>query len=181
MDGEDQLALVAAGTLEPSEVKEIPTGIDPNAAEIAAIIRSTVEQVFDSMREDEEQEERAARLADLLEDEEIYAERARMERFSALTAAAQPPEPAPTPVTAPQAPQGQAPVPAPEAGEVEGGTDGTWPPDDTTLLQMQMDARYSIIEEPTEGAEVANADRQEATPSVGPAEGQTPPQPQAQV
>jgi hypothetical protein len=182
MDGEDQLALVAAGTVEPAEVREPPSGIESQSTlDLSATIRTVVEAVFTTMQERDAQQERAERLADLLEDHQIYAERDRMARFSALTAAAQPPEPAPSPVAAPQAPQGQAPVPAPEAGQVEGGS--TWPPDDATLLQMQMDARFSIIEEPAEGAEVVTeADRPGATPSVGPsAQGQTPPQPQAQA
>jgi hypothetical protein len=122
-----------------------------------------VEQVFATIQDDQAQQERAERLADLLEDEQIYAERARMERFSALTAAAQPPEPAPSstvaspPVTPEQAP-------APEAGM----SDQPWPPDPETLMQMQMDARFSIIEEPAGGAEVVpGADRQQTTPPAG--------------
>jgi hypothetical protein len=183
MDGEDQLALVAAGTLEPAEVQDPPTGIDPTL-DLGSLIRTVVEQVYTAMQEDEYQQERMTRLMDLIEDEEIYAQRARESRFTALTAAAQPPEPAPSPAP-PQAPGEQvpAPVPAPEAGQVEG--DGqTWPPDDATLLQMQMDARFSIIDEPAEGAEVASngADRQAATPSAGATTPPAPPaQPQAQV
>lgn len=180
MDGQDQLALVAAGTIEPAEVQEPPTGIDPTAS-LVPLIRTVVEEVFNSIQDQEVQQGRMARLRDLLEDEEIYAQRARMERFTALTAAAQPPEPAP--VVPPASPQVQSPegqVPAPEAGQVEGGQ--VWPPDEATMLAMQMDARFSIIDEPGEGAEVAtaSADRQAATPPPGP-QGQVPPQPQAQV
>jgi hypothetical protein len=162
MDGEDQLALVAAGTLEPAKVQEPPTGVTPDL-DLGRFIRETVEQVFATIQDDQAQQERAERLADLLEDEQIYAERARMERFSALTAAAQPPEPAPSstvaspPVTPEQAP-------APEAGM----SDQPWPPDPETLMQMQMDARFSIIEEPAGGAEVVpGADRQQTTPPAG--------------
>jgi len=177
MDGEEQLALVAAGTLEPAEVQEPPTGVDPTL-DLGSLIRSVVEHVYTAMQDESEQQERATRLLDLIEDEEIYAQRARLERFSALTAAAQPPEPVPSPVQPPQAPVGQAPAPTPEPGQAAGGQ--TWPPDDATLLEMQMDARFSIIEEPAEGAEVASdgADRQAATPSAG---ATTPPQPQAQA
>ena len=195
MDGDEQLALVAAGTLEPPEVTEPPTGINPDL-DLGAMIRTVVEEVFTSISDQEEQQERATRLADLMEDAEIYAQRERMSRFSALTAAAAYPEPAPTPVASPAAPsQEQAPAPEPAAapGQVpaptppeDAGT-GAWPPDEATLLQMQMDARFSIIDEPAEGAEVAEteADRQDTvTPSAGPtppAPGQTPPQPQAQA
>lgn len=188
MDGEDQLALVAAGTLEPAEVQEPPTGID-SSLDLATIIRTTVEDVFTSLQErqqqDEEHQERLERLRDLLEDEEIYASRAREARFSALTAAAQPPEPVPPPLPPQVAPQGQAPAPAPVAPAPADGTPPTWPPDDAKLLEMQMDARYSIIEEPDEEAVTSTgADRQGAASSTGspaPAPGQTPPQPQAQA
>jgi hypothetical protein len=138
MDGEDQLALVAAGTLEPAKVQEPPTGVTPDL-DLGRFIRETVEQVFATIQDDQAQQERAERLADLLEDEQIYAERARMERFSALTAAAQPPEPAPSSTVA-------SPPVTPE----------------------QMDARFSIIEEPAGGAEVVpGADRQQTTPPAG--------------
>jgi uncharacterized protein DUF6582 len=162
MDGEEQLALVAAGTLEPAEVQEPPTGIS-ESLDLGALIRAAVQEVFSSIQATEEQQERATRLMDLLEDEEIYTQRARVERFASLTAAAQPPEPAPA--APPQGPvQGQAPVPAPEAGQVEGQQ--PWPPDDETLMQLQMDARFSIIDEPAEGAVPQGADRQ-AEPSAG--------------
>jgi hypothetical protein len=168
MDGEDQLALVAAGTLEPAEVpEEVPTGIS-GGPDLGALIRTTVEQVFSSIQNQGEQEERAVRLADLLEDEEIYLQRDRMARFSALTAAAQPPEPAPSPVAAPQAPQGQVPVPSPEAGE--SGPQQPWPPDDETLMQLQMQARFSIIDEPGEVSEestTTDAARQNVATSPG--------------
>jgi len=182
MDGEEQLALVAAGTIEPTEVQEPPTGIDAGL-DLGAIIKSTVESVFTSLQEqqeeDEARQERAARLADLVEDHEIYAQRARLERFSALTAAAQPPEPVPSPAVAPQAPVGQAPAPAPAPEAGEAGPQ-TWPPDDAMLLQMQMDARYSIIEEPAGDTEAVttDADRQQQTT---PPAGTTPPQPTAQA
>jgi uncharacterized protein DUF6582 len=154
MDGDDQLALVAAGTLDPVEFEEPPTGIDPNL-NLGAMIRAVVTEVFDSISEQEGQQERATRLADIMEDEDIYAQRARMDRFSALTAAAQPPEPAPTPTQPPQAPGEQAPAQAVPTPGV------TWPPDDQTLLAMQMDARFSIIDEPA-GGQTEGADRQEA-------------------
>lgn len=169
MDGEEQLALVAAGTLDPEEFEEPPTGIAPDP-DLGAMIRAVVTEVFDSIAEAEGQQDRATRLSDIMEDEDIYAQRARMGRFSALTAAAQPPEPAPTPTQPPQAPGEQAPAPTPGV---------TWPPDDQTLLAMQMDARFSIIEEPA-GDQPEGADRQTApvgtTPPATPA-----PIPQAPV
>ncbi len=186
MDGEEQLALVAAGSLDPLEIEEPPTGIVPLGPQIGAMIREAVREVFTAIEEHEGQEELATRFDDLLEDEEIYSQRNLEERFSALTAAVQPPEPVPAPATVPVVPPGQAPVPAPapEAGQVEGGQ--TWPPDPATMLQLMMDARYSIIEEP-DGDQVPVSDAG-ATPGVTPpsgsatpAAGAAPPQPQAQV
>ena len=156
MDGEEQLALVAAGTLEPAEVQEPPTGVS-EGLDLGAMIRGIVEDVFDTIHEHEDQGERAVRLADLLEDEGIYAARERESRFTALTAAAQPPGPAPAMVP-PQPPQEQA--PAPESDQV-------WPPDDATLMAMQMDARFSIIDEPDEGAPEAESADQVTPPSTG--------------
>ena len=171
MDGDEQLALVAAGTLEPEPVDVPPTGIEPTQ-DLGALIRTVVSEVFDSIQGQEEQQERATRLADLLEDEDIYASRDRYDRFAALTASAQPPEPAPM-AAPPQAPQqGQVPAPTDQApGSV-------WPPDDATLLRMQMNARFSIIDEPADQVADQGADQQTTsagTTSPAPAAATTPP------
>lgn len=169
MDGDEQLALVAAGTVDPIEepVDVPPTGIMA-PADLGHMIQSIVETVFTTMEAREQQQERAVRLSDLQEDEEIYAQRARLERFSALTAAAQPPGPAPTPVQPPQAPAEPAPVPAPtDQAPVETDPDQVWPPPDPELVALQAQARFSIIDEPAEGQPTApGADRQ--APSAGP-------------
>lgn len=173
MDGEEQLALVAAGTVDPMEetVDVPPTGITP-AADLGRMIRSVVEDVFATIEEREQQQERAARLNDLLEDEDIYAERSRTARFSALTAAAQPPAPAPGPP--PVSPQEPVPVPVdPAAAPVDGG-DRVWPPPDPELVALQMDARFSIIDEPT-GADTADPGADRVTAPAG----ATPPAPAA--
>jgi hypothetical protein len=166
MDGEEQLALVAAGTLEPEPVDVPPTGIESSAS-IPDLIRTVVSEVFASIEEQETQQERAARLSDLMEDEEIYSQRDRLSRFSALTAAAQPPVPAPGPP--PIMPQ--EPVPVDSSTE---GASGPWPPPDQDLIALQMDARFSIINEPA-GAQTTTpgADRQ------GPPAGATAPPPAA--
>jgi hypothetical protein len=154
MDGEEQLALVAAGTLEPEPVDVPPTGIQPSTS-IPDLIRTVVSEVFASIEEQETQQERAARLSDLLEDEEIYSQRDRLSRFSALTAAAQPPVPAPGPPPV----QPQEPVPVDSSTE---GASGPWPPPDPDLIALQMDARFSIIDEPAGGQTTTpGADRQE--------------------
>jgi len=83
MDNGDQTALVAAGTLEPYE--EIPTGIDPHVPMDASLIASQVAaQVIVELNRAADRVERAGRLDDLAEDEEIYAQREREARFAAL-------------------------------------------------------------------------------------------------
>jgi hypothetical protein len=163
MEDEDQgpTALVAAGTLEaPSEP---PTGIVPDTSELAIKVAS---HVLSMLQDRESAAEREARLADLLEDEQIYAQRERQARWGALTAAAQPPEPAPAGMSSP-APA--APL-NPQTGEVE----QDWPPDDDTLLRLQMDARFSILDEPA-GSDTTGADTGQGSPA-----GATPPAPATQ-
>jgi hypothetical protein len=83
MDGGEQLALVAAGTLEPWE--QVPTGIDPDAEPVEALTASQIaKEVLQEMARIQEQEERAERLRDLQEDEDIYAQRERERRYTAL-------------------------------------------------------------------------------------------------
>jgi hypothetical protein len=83
MDNGDQTALVAAGTLEPHE--EIPTGIDPAAPMDMALVASQVaQQVVAELNAAAARVERAGRISDLAEDEEIYAQREREARFAAL-------------------------------------------------------------------------------------------------
>jgi uncharacterized protein DUF6582 len=83
LDNGEQMALVAAGTLEPYEAA--PTGIDPNAEPVEALTASQIAQeVLREMARIQEQEERAERLRDLQEDEGIYAQRERERRFEAL-------------------------------------------------------------------------------------------------
>ena len=83
MEDGEQMSLVAAGTLEPEE--DIPTGIDSNAAPVAALTASQIAQeVLAEMARLQEQEERAERIRDLAEDEQIYSKREREARFATL-------------------------------------------------------------------------------------------------
>jgi len=83
MDGTEQTALVAAGTLEPLD--PTPTGIDPHAPTDMSLIASQVAQaVLDQMRRNEAQELLARRFDDIREDEEIYVQRDRESRYEAL-------------------------------------------------------------------------------------------------
>ena len=79
MENEEQMSLVAAGSVvpEPEEYTGPPTGI--NVALLASMVR-------EQMDEEEARQERAQRLADLQEDEEIYAQRERRKRLEHLYA-----------------------------------------------------------------------------------------------
>jgi hypothetical protein len=136
MDGASQMALVAAGSLQP-EYGELPAQ-DPgptgvlDMSLVAAMVRDEIER-------QERIEDQRARLNDLLDDEGIYEARAKMDRFAMLAAAAVEPVPAPVPVAA-GAPQVAAPV-------AEGAMD------EAGMLARQMDAQFSIVEQPAGGPE----------------------------
>lgn len=158
MEAEDVMALTAAGSVwfddEPEDVFVAPTGI------IASISRA-VEDVLSARQEEEyeDQEERdelAARLRDLEEDEEIYAQRQRTERarhmFATDTefAPGAAPPPAAGGVPAPVAPG--APVPAapgapadPAAAGAESATDAAGMDIDAWNIAAMADARYSEV------------------------------------
>lgn len=83
MDGQEQLSLVAAGTLEPWD--EPPTGLDPTAPPVESLTASQIAtEVLAEMKRLQEQEERAQRILDLQEDEGIYSKRSRDARVAAL-------------------------------------------------------------------------------------------------
>jgi hypothetical protein len=127
MDGDDRLALVAAGSLEPGgdlEPEVPPTGIlDMNL--VAAMVREEIGR-------QEAREDRRARLLDLIDDEQIYQQRERAARFSLLAAAAAE-EPAVGGTAAP--PTASAPV------------------DEAGMLNRQLDAQFSVVENPEGGPE----------------------------
>ncbi len=141
MENEERLALVAAGSVwfdEPEEEAPVfaPSGIVSSDAE---------EELY-----------RKQRLADLLEDEEIYAQRDRARRLREAFAA----DPGTTRslgATGSMAPGSAAP---PAEGSVNAGVpigmdpDGEaagWQPDVNEMLSQQMNARFTVVEEP--GAE----------------------------
>lgn len=153
MEDNEQTALVAAGTLEP--VNEPPNGIDPSVPfDFSLVTEQVMREVRKRIHEEGEREDRAVRLQDIQEDEGIYAQRERETRFNALVAAAQP---EPVVAAPPQDSQAQAPVPAatPTAAPAEG--EGVWPPDEQTMLSMQMNARFSIVDEPADDTETEGA------------------------
>jgi hypothetical protein len=132
MEDDDRTALTAAGTVMPEDVE------DSGDHELEDFF-NTLDKVT--------QENRAERLRDIWDDERIYEQRRRAERLSKMFAVdpyAAPVAPAATPApvdpaAAPAAPTGE-PAPEPAAS-----------PDqftDDEMLAMQLDARYSIVDEP---------------------------------
>jgi len=81
MDGEDRLALVAAGSVVPEIPDEpVPTGI---VADISAIVAATRSQI----REEEAQEDRAWRLREIIDEDEVAGQDSRIQRLADLYAA----------------------------------------------------------------------------------------------
>jgi hypothetical protein len=79
MEDNERLALVAAGSVWEDEgdyvlASDVPTGI-------AMALTTAVEEAFAAQEEQGSSDEREERLRDLLEDDEIYARRARQERL----------------------------------------------------------------------------------------------------
>lgn len=154
MDGDERLALVAAGTLEPGpevEPEVPPTGL-LDMSLVAAMVREEIER-------QEAAEDRKARLLDLLDDEEIYRQRERAARFALIAAATEPA--AAGGVAAPPAA-----APAPGAAPAEGV-----PTDEAVMLSRQMDAQFSVVENPAGGPEEEGqpVDGQAAPPTPEPA------------
>lgn len=82
-----------------------------------------------------------------------------------MTAPQQPVAPVPVQDPATQ----QVPVPVPEQPAAPAAdSNSPWPPDEQTLLQLQMDARFSILDEP------AGSDSEDADLGAQPAGATTP-------
>ena len=151
MENEEQMSLVAAGTVMQEFEEQHPappTGIDLSM--VASMVREQIEK-------EDEQAERAQRLADILEDEEILAQRERARRLSKVFAMDSEAAPAPAQAAAPV----PADAPAPAGDEVQS--------DEAVVIAQNANARYSIVEEPAGGSEVKSvADRQAPQAPVAP-------------
>jgi hypothetical protein len=156
IEGDEQLALVAAGSVWIEDMDEEfvpPSGI------VEAITASVTAQL-----DEEDRDELAARLQDILEDEEIFEQRERSKRLEHMFAmdAAVAPAPA-APVAAP-APGVPAPGAVPTPGQVDTTQQQANDPqgllndqniDDSEIEAWQMaamgDSRMSIVAEPGAG------------------------------
>lgn len=162
MENEEVLALTAAGTVWFSDEEPVytppPDGLATSV--IASLTRATTD-VLASRQEEEAKEELAARLKDLEEDEEIYAQRERTERLrhmfsvdpgyapgAAPAPAAGAPAPASAPTPAPATPVAPAPegAPAPEATTTgQSATDAAGMDVDAWNIAAQASARFRVV------------------------------------
>lgn len=174
MEGEDRLALVAAGTVF-HDVDDEPIVEDDGIDRIVAIFTAMSEELknVDTEPEVDEQEDRVQRFEEMLEDEDIYAQRERTKRLDSLRAAAGDPAyapPAPAPVAPAAAPAPSAPAaPATDAAPVP--VDPTAVAIDPAMeveqrnLAMQMNGRFSVVRRPDGSVPTAGT-----TPAQVPAE-----------
>jgi len=151
METDGQWSLVAAGSVYPTfEEETMPeelTSIDPEA--LIAAVGDAVEEI--------EQDHLAARLDDLLEDEDIYAQRERADRFSALIAASKDPWTKAVQQPAPAAQPGAAPGAAPVPGApVAPGAPGVVNQAEAEMVAMNADAQYTVTRD---SAEIEDADQ----------------------
>lgn len=143
MDGEDQLALVAAGSVVP-DGRIDPEETDAPYFGIEALMASVRQQVADEAA----QEDRAWRLRELVDEDDMAVQEAREARLAAIYAADEsgaplPPAAAPPAPATPTAP-GATPVPPGAAAPVPGAED---PYGDQAALARQVNAQYSVIQE----------------------------------
>lgn len=160
MENEDVLALTAAGTVwfdepESEPVHQYAAAFSPPTGIIMDAIKSQVDAYF-AAQDGERDTERTERLKDLLEDEEIYAQRERAQRardmFAADMAAAPAPAPTAGAVPAPAAPGVVAPgagqtAPADPGAGGQSATDAAGMDVDAWSIAAQADARFSIVED----------------------------------
>jgi len=146
IEDNEQMSLTAAGSVwydDEPEAFTPPTGI-------IAGLEIAVQDHF------AQQQERIERLADILEDDEIYAQRERAARLSTVFAAEpMPPAPAaPAPAAGAPAPAA-APVAAPDAAPVDGqsATDAAGMDEVAWQIAAEADARFGKVSAP--GEEIA--------------------------
>jgi hypothetical protein len=155
MEADDVMALTAAGTVWFSDDEPVYTPPpDGLATSIIASMKRAVDEVLAERQENSDQDELAARLKDLEEDEEIYAQRQRTERLKHMFSvdpgpvpgaapAPVPGAPGPGPATAPAPGAPMAPAPTGEAGV--SGTDAAGMDVDAWNIAAQASARYRVV------------------------------------
>lgn len=190
MEDGDRSALTAAGTVYPDEVDEVEEQEPEIQDWFAALVEMTARQATEVDSEENAQERRKMWLDDILQDEEIYAQRQRAARLTSLRAATAAPAAVAPPVAAPAAGQ---PAPAdPAAGAQPPGA----PADasaavpatpEQEMLERQMNASFSVVglpdgrsvnESAAQAAAAPTPEAEAAQPAAAP--NNTPVQPPAQ-
>lgn len=184
MEDDEVMALTAAGTVWISDYE--PTYVAPPTGIIMNAIKREVDAYFSALDEDPEKDkdrdELAARLKDLEEDEEIYAQRERTERLKHMFSMDPGPAPAPAAAPAPApgapAPVPGAPAPAPAPGAAadavpagapgESATDAAGMDVDAWNIAAQASARYRVVRDLRDKSESPDA-ANPATPNTPPA------------
>lgn len=186
MEDDEVMALTAAGTVWISDYE--PTYVAPPTGIIINAIKREVDAHFAALDEDPEKDkdrdELAARLKDLEEDEEIYAQRERTERLKHMFSM----DPGPVPGTAPAPATGAAPGAAPvlagpaPAGQPVPAAPGATPGDsaaatgqsatdaagmdvDAWNIAAQASARYRVVRDLRDKSESPDA-ANPATPNT---------------
>ena len=194
MDNDEVQALTAAGSVWFSDFDTVPyepppTGIVMNAIRREVELHFAATKEEEASKQDSNRDELAARLKDLEEDEEIYAQRQRAERLQhmfsmdagPLPGAAPAPAPgAAAPVLAGPAVPGQ-PAPAPPGGAADPATAGAGGESATDAAGMDVDAwniaaqasaRYRVVrdlrDKSAESADAANPATPDTPAPAGP-------------
>jgi hypothetical protein len=154
MEADGQWSLVAAGSVyheEPwmDERERVP-------------VTSIVQAMTASVTEVVDQSERAQRLADILEDEEIYAQRDRVRRFDSIVAASTDPWSKPVKAAAPVA----AGPGAPAAGAPTAPGAPVANPAEAELVAMNADAQYTVTRDEGEVEDAPDFEEADAESEV---------------
>jgi hypothetical protein len=145
MEGDDRFSLVAAGMVLPPD-----TEFDDDEPDLLEVFNAAVERAV-------EHDLRLARLADLADDEEIYAQRERAERFALLAAADAAVAPAPV-----------AAVPTPVPVQPGHELDYASMPWDQRAAAMAATARFTTLKDPDGADDESGAPQEPAPASTAP-------------
>lgn len=187
MDNDEVQALTAAGSVWFSDMETVPYQPPPTGIVMDAIKREVAlhfAAAEENPKPDTNRDELAARLKDLEEDEEIYAQRQRAERLQHMFSMDMGPVPGAAPAPAAGAPASApaAPAPAPANGApvdpVPGGAPGESATDaagmdvDAWNIAAQASARYRVVrdlrDKSAESADAANPATPDTPAPAGP-------------
>jgi uncharacterized protein DUF6582 len=154
MEGTDQMALTAAGTVlpEPEDFMDVQP-VDEVDDVYAAIMELAAQQDAEDPQQDEEREWLKQWYSDLVEDQKIYEQRARTAQFAALAAAPTAPGAAPAPAPAAANPAASAAAPTDPNVQQPAPTPADTTPDPMAdnqqqALARQWNASFNVLQFP---------------------------------